>query len=49
MGSSANSAETTLVVLESAPHETQSIPQNSLPLTPGECKQEAANGVVTAS
>jgi len=48
MGSSANSAETTLVVLESAPHETQSILQNSLPLTPGECKQEAADGVVTA-
>jgi len=48
MGSSANSTETTLVVLESAPHETQSVPQNSLPLTPGECKQEAADGVVTA-
>jgi len=48
MGSSANSAETTPVVLESAPHETQSVPQNSLPLTPGKCKQEAADGVVTA-
>jgi len=38
----------TLVVLESAPHETQSVLQNSLPLTPGECKQEGADGVVTA-
>ena len=54
-GASAESAGT-LVLFESAPHETQNEPQNSLPLTPrlpidgkpGECKQEAANGVVTA-
>jgi len=56
MGSSANSAETTLVVLESAPHETQTKPQDSLPLTPRppidgeprECKQEVVESVVTA-
>ena len=48
MGSSANSTETTPVILESAPHKTQSVPQNSLPLTPGECKQEAADGIMTA-
>jgi len=54
-GNSAKSARTT-VQLESAPHETQNEPQNSLPLTPrlpidgkpGECKQEAADGVVMA-
>jgi len=56
--SKGNSAESagTLVLLESEPHETQNVPQNSLPLTlrlpidgkPGECKQEAADGVVTA-
>jgi len=55
-GTSAECANGTLVLLESAPHETQNVPRNSLPLTlrlpidgkPGECKQEAANGVVTA-
>jgi len=46
-GNSAKSARTT-VQLESAPHKTQNVPQNPLPLTPGECKQEAADGVVTA-
>jgi len=54
-GTSAESAGTT-VQLESAPHKTQNEPQNSLPLTPrlpidgkpGECKQEAADGVVMA-
>jgi len=55
-GNSANSIETTPVVLESAPHEMQNEPQDSLPLTPrlptegkpDECKQEAAESVVTA-
>jgi len=47
-GTSAKCTETTVVVLESTPHETQNVPQNPLPLTPGECKQEAADGVVTA-
>ena len=55
-GISAKCAETTSVVLEGTPHETQDRLQNSLPLTPrppieGEpsrCKQEAADSVVTA-
>ncbi|KIM65557.1 hypothetical protein SCLCIDRAFT_22720 [Scleroderma citrinum Foug A] len=55
-GTSAESAEMTLVVLESTPHETQDQPHSSLPLTPrppieGEpngCKQEAVDSVVTA-
>ena len=55
-GTSAKCAETTTVILESAPHEMQNRLQNSLPLTPrlpieGEpsgCKQEAADSVVTA-
>ena len=54
-GTSAKCAETTTVVLESAPHEMQNQLQNSLPLTPrlpieGEpsgCKQEAADSIVT--
>ena len=52
---SAKCSETTIVTLESAPHETQE-PHSSLPLTPrppieGEpsrCKQEAVDSVVTA-
>ena len=55
-GNSANSAETTPVVLESVPHETQTEPQDSLPLTPRppidgephECKQEVVESVMTA-
>ena len=55
-GTSANCAETTLVVLESMPHETQDQPHSSLPLTPrppiegepGRCKQEVADSVTTA-
>ena len=55
-GTSANCAETTLVVLESTPHETQDQPHSSLPLTPrppiegepGRCKQEVADSVTTA-
>jgi len=55
-GTSAKSANGTFVLLTGEPHKTQNVPQNSLPLTPrlpidgkpGECKQEAANGVVTA-
>jgi len=55
-GTSAECANRTLVLLTGEPHETQNVPRNSLPLTlrlpidgkPGECKQEAANGVVTA-
>ena len=55
-GTSAKCAETTTVVLESAPHKMQNRLQNSLPLTPrlpieGEpsgCKQEAADSVVMA-
>jgi len=55
-GTSAECAEeTTPVVLESAPHETQNQPQNSLQATPrlptegkpSECKQEVAESVVT--
>ena len=56
MGMSAECADGTLVLLESAPHETRNLPQDSLPLTPrlpieGEphgCKQEVAESVVTA-
>ena len=55
-GTSAESAEMTLVVLESMPHETQDQPHSSLLLTPrppieGEpngCKQEAADSMVMA-
>ena len=56
-GTSAKRAEMTPVVLKSAlPHETQTEPHSSLPLTPrppieGEpngCKQEVADSVVTA-
>ena len=55
-GTSAKCADGTLVLLESAPHETRNLPQDSLPLTPRlpiegepcECEQEVANGVVTA-
>jgi len=54
-GNSAESAGTT-VLLTGELHETQNRPQNSLPLTPrlpiegepSECKQEAADSVVTA-
>jgi len=54
-GTSAESAGTT-VLLTGEPHETQNVPQDSLPLTPrppieGEpnaCKQEATDGVVMA-
>jgi len=55
-GNSAECANGTLVLLTGEPHETQNVPQDSLPLTPrppieGEpnaCKQEATDGVVTA-
>ena len=55
-GTSANCAETTLVVLESMPHEMQNRSQYSLPLTPrppieGEpsgCKQEVVDSIVLA-
>jgi len=55
-GTSAKCTETTPVVLESEPHETQNEPQDSLPLTlrppidgePRECKQEVVESVVTA-
>jgi len=55
-GTSAESANGTTVLLTGELHETQNILQNSLPLTPrlpidgkpGECKQEAADGVVMA-
>jgi len=55
-GTSATSADGTVVLLTGEPHETQNVPQDSLPLTPrppieGEpnaCKQEATDGVVTA-
>jgi len=54
-GNSAKSAGTS-VLLKGEPHETQNVPQNSLPLTlrlpiegePNECKQEVAESVVTA-
>ena len=55
-GTSAESANGTTVLLTGEPHETQNEPQDSLPLTPrlptegkpDECKQEAAESVVTA-
>ena len=55
-GNSAESADGTLVLLTGTPRETQTEPQNSLPLTPrspieGEpngCKQEAADSVAAA-
>ena len=55
-GTSAKCAEMTPVVLEGTPHETQTEPQSSLPLTlrppidgePCKCKQEVADNVVTA-
>ena len=55
-GTSAKCSEMTPVILESAPHKTQTEPQNSLPLTlrlptagePSRCKQEAADSVVMA-
>ena len=55
-GTSANCAETTLVILKGVPHEMQNLLQDSLPLTPRppidgkpcECKQEAADSVMTA-
>ena len=56
-GTSTKCAETTPVVLKSVlPHETQTEPHSSLPLTPrppiegkpNRCKQEAADSVVTA-
>ena len=55
-GTSANCAETTLVVLESTPHEMQDWPHSSLLLTPrppidgepGRCKQEVADSITTA-
>ena len=54
-GNSANSVETTPVVLESAPHEMQKPPQDSLQTTPrlptegepSKCKQEATGSIVT--
>jgi len=55
-GTSTESANGTTVLLTGEPHETQNEPQDSLPLTPrlptegkpDECKQEAAESVVTA-
>jgi len=56
-GTSAKCTETTAVVLESAPHETQDRPQNSLQATPQRlpiedepcaCEQEAADSAMTA-
>ena len=55
-GTSAKCTETTSVVLKSAPHEMQTEPHSSLPLTPrlpieGEpsaCKQEVADSIMTA-
>jgi len=55
-GTSAKCTEMTVVILESTPHETQNVPQDSLPLTPrppieGEpntCKQEATDSIVIA-
>ena len=55
-GTSANCAETTLVILKNTLHETQNWSQYSLPLTPrlpieGEpsgCKQEVVDSVMTA-
>jgi len=55
-GTSAKCTETTPVVLESAPHETQKPPQDSLQTTPrlptegkpSECKQEVTGSVVMA-
>jgi len=55
-GTSTKSANGTFVLLTGEPHKMQNVPQNSLPLTPrlpidgkpGKCKQEVANGVVTA-
>ena len=54
-GTSAKCAETTSVILEGTPHETQDRLQNSLPLTPrlpiegkpSGCKQEAVDSIVT--
>ena len=48
-GTSTKCAEMTPVILESAlPHEMQTEPHSSLPLTPSRCKQEVADSVVTA-
>ena len=55
-GNSAECANGTLVLLTGELHKTQNVPQNSLPLTPrlpidgkpDECKQEAAESIVTA-
>ena len=55
-GTSTKHAETTFVMLESTPHETQTEPHSSLPLTPrlpmkgkpSACKQEVADSVMTA-
>ena len=55
-GTSAECAETTLVILKGVPHEMQNLLQDSLPLTPRppidgepcECKQEVADSVVMA-
>jgi len=55
-GTSAECANGTLVLLTGELHKTQNVPQNSLPLTPrlpidgkpDECKQEAAESIVTA-
>jgi len=56
-GTSTKCTETTAVVLESAPHETQDRPQNSLQATPQRlpiedepcaCEQEAADSAMTA-
>jgi len=55
-GTSTKRAEGPMAPCAATLHETQNVPQNSLPLTPrlpidgkpGECKQEVANSVVTA-
>ena len=56
-GTSTKCAEMTTVILKGVPHEMRNEPQNSLRATPRrlpiegepcECKQEVANGVVTA-
>ena len=47
-GTSAKCAETTPVVLESMPHESQDQPQDSLQATPYACEQEVVDSIVMA-
>ena len=47
-GNSAKSTDGTWVLLEGVPHEMQTEPHSSLPLTPSRCKQEVADSVVMA-